>query len=190
MKKMFLLISCLGLFATSALAQSETHDGFFLRLAPGFGHMESKSNGVTFDGTDGYFSLMLGGAIQENTILHVELATGTITDPSGTGGVQMDGDLSTSIFGIGMTQYFMPANAYVSFSVGPASQSLDSHGTTFESDRGLGVNVTVGKEWWVSDNWGLGVAGHLLYANVGGGDLSSSDIKTLAYGILFSATYN
>lgn len=180
------------LFATSALAESQTHDGFFLRLSPGLGQMDSKTDNLTFEGASGFFSLMLGGAVSENTILHVDLASAAMEKPDVSGGGfsgPMNGDMSTALFGIGLTQYYMPANAYVSVTVGSARTTIEDGGT-WESDNGLGAKLMVGKEWWVSDNWGLGFAGQLLYANCGGGNITASDVKTLAYGLLFSATYN
>jgi hypothetical protein len=72
---------------------------------------------------------------------------------------------------------------------GTASTTIDSTGT-FESDNGLGAKVMLGKEWWVSENWGLGIGGQVFYANCDRGLNGSKDIKTLAYGLLFSATYN
>jgi hypothetical protein len=46
----------------------------------------------------------------------------------------------------------------------------------------------LGKEWWVSDTWGLGVAGMLLASGNGGG--GGSTFTTWSGAILFSATYN
>lgn len=47
----------------------------------------------------------------------------------------------------------------------------------------------VGKEWWVSDNWGLGVAANFMV-----GSMKDKDYDTrwtgLSTSILFSATYN
>lgn len=192
MKKMLLFMVFFCLFASSALAESQTHDGFFLRLSPGFGQMDAKTGDLTFEGSCGLFSLMLGGAISENTILHVDLASASMENPDVSGGGfsgTMNGDMSTSLFGIGLTQYYMPANAYLSFTLGSAKTTIEDGGT-WESDTGFGVKLMIGKEWWVSDNWGLGLAGQVLYANCGGGNINDSEIKTLAYGLLFSATYN
>jgi hypothetical protein len=193
MKKMLLLMLCGSLFATSAFAKEQTHDGFFLRLAPGFGHMETKGGDLEFDDANGFFSLMLGGAISENLILHLDVASAVMKDPSlktSSFSGKIDDDVRASFSGLGMTYYLMPANVYVSASVGSATTRIESQGKTFESDSGLGVNLMVGKEWWVSDNWGLGIAGRIFYANCDGGNIADEDVKTLAYGLLFSATYN
>jgi hypothetical protein len=36
------------------------------------------------------------------------------------------------------------------------------------SDTGFALDATVGKEWWVGDNWGLGFAGDFTYLSAQG----------------------
>ena len=51
----------------------------------------------------------------------------------------------------------------------------------------------VGKEWWVSNNWGLGVAGQLNYTvapDMQEGTKEEFDLKTTSIGIHFTATFN
>jgi hypothetical protein len=192
MKKLLLLVICCSLFVTSAYAKEQTHDGFFLRMALGGGRMVTKSGDVTIADSNGSSSLTIGGALSENTILHVEYASVSKRNPSikwSDFKGRLNGRLHTGLLGLGITHYFMPANAYVSATVGTASTTIESTGT-FESDNGLGAKVMLGKEWWVSDNWGLGIAGQVFYADCDGGLNGSKDIKTLVYGLLFSATYN
>jgi outer membrane protein W len=98
----------------------------------------------------------------------------------------------------------MPVNIYFTGAVGVSWTSVreqDSDGDTVSnaSDMGLGLNLDIGKEWWVSDNWGLGVAARLWYTALthkqdlgissGGGDTISTDFKLGALAVLFSATY-
>jgi hypothetical protein len=53
---------------------------------------------------------------------------------------------------------------------------------------GFGFNLMVGKEWWVSDNWGLGVALQLLLA--GAKDRDGTEWDSGALAVLFTATHN
>jgi hypothetical protein len=53
---------------------------------------------------------------------------------------------------------------------------------------GLGLNVGLGGEWFVSDGWSLGVLGRLQYASVSEGD--SEPYSVLVPGVLFAATFN
>src|SRR4029079_14699548 len=67
--------------------------------------------------------------------------------------------------GIGLTYYIMPVNVYVSGAVGIGQIVFENyHGDREGSDIGFASDVIVGKEWWVGDDWGLGVAGQFMFA--------------------------
>lgn len=62
-----------------------------------------------------------------------------------------------------------------------------------ETDNGIGINLAIGKEWWVSDNWGLGVAAQLSSTVLPDKNLRTGEelnLTTHSVGILFSATFN
>ncbi len=49
----------------------------------------------------------------------------------------------------------------------------------------------VGKEWWVTDNWGVGVAAELLLSSMKDDPVvSDATYSATTFGLLFSATYN
>ena len=180
-------------------AESQTHDGFFIRLAPGLG-VSSSSEKISgdkfeFDGMSTAFNFAIGGAIAENLILQLDLSSSNISDPDVTLNGQdlgsLDGDLSTSLVGIGLTYYF-PTNFYLSGAIGVAKSEIETNGQTGETDNGYGINLMIGKEWWVSDNWGIGVAGQLLYTSCPDKPVNGveGDVNTTSVGLLFSATYN
>lgn len=91
-----------------------------------------------------------------------------------------------------MTYYFMPSNVYLSGSLGLANAAIETDFDTFDSDFGYGINLAVGKEWWVSDNWGLGVASHLYYSRIPDAELNGEEpyLDTVSVALLFSATFN
>lgn len=188
-----------ALFCGTANAEGEhMHDGFFLRLAPGLGVMSSTEslggNKAEYSGSSGHFNFAIGGAIVENFIIHLDLSSVVISEPTAKVNgqtVTAPNDYATSVLGLGMT-YYLPSNFYLTGAVGTAKTSLKANGKTYETDSGVGVNVMVGKEWWVSDNWGLGVAGQWLYTKCPdkAANGTSADVKTSAFGVLFSATYN
>ena len=196
----------LALLATAAMAMAEshTHDGFFLNLALGFGYQSFEYDGkeplpdLEAKGLSSEFDVKLGGRVAPNTLLHATIA-----------GVACGEDLkissdneshsisgkteSMSFLGIGVT-YYLPINVFFSGSIGFASFNLqdssdkdgDIEGST---EEGLGFQVAVGKEWWVSDNWGLGLAAAFTYGSAEDkGDVGEAS----AYGIniMFSATFN
>ena len=127
--------------------------------------------------------------------MQLDISAASVADPklkfNGNSVKSTVNDNSTSNLGLGLTYYF-PSNIYVTGAVGTAKTQLKSNGDTFSSDRGFGVNLMVGKEWWVSENWGLGVAGQFLYTNCPDTPVNgvTPDVKTTAFGVLFSATYN
>ena len=191
--------------ATPAPGYQE-HDGFFLRLAigPGFGGYVGSgtakvANGlVSFsDPTDKGFILGLpfaiGSAVATDLILHLQFRVDT--PPVDESSVRLD--VNTGVVGPGVTRYFMPFNVFVTASVGLAftwydlASGYDSGNTTHHGDTkyayGVGVEAMVGKEWWVSANWGLGMAFDANY-----GYSANEDVTFHTYGmkVLFTATYN
>ncbi len=84
------------------------------------------------------------------------------------------------------------AKRHLSGSIALVRGIVESDVEKFETDLGYGINVAIGKEWWVSDNWGIGVAGQLFYTvlpdeNPKGEEF---DLNTASIGILFTATFN
>ena len=203
-----------GLCAT-ANAAPETHDGFFLQFNigpsgqdwtianPPFGlgvidEMSVSGSGVQFD-------LSIGRALTTDLILFGQISTNTVLAPTITlrGGnlsaaETTDEDVSASTIGlgVGVQYYVMPAGVYVAGSVLAVqlqiAQDEDGDGVQDDrrgSERGIGVQLRVGKEWWVSDEWGLGVAGSYLRASIpeeGGTD----DWAVNNFALTFTATYN
>jgi hypothetical protein len=52
---------------------------------------------------------------------------------------------------------------YVSgtFAFSQISLQDENNDEVADTEFGPGLSLVLGKEWWVSDNWGLGVAGQL-----------------------------
>jgi hypothetical protein len=107
----------------------------------------------------------------------------------------LGGDLDLFGIGPGIAYYLEPANLYFSgtLAFSQVSQSTDSSSSddnsTSLTDMGLGMALTVGKEWWVSQNWGLGVAAlfHVASMKV---KYVDTRMSATALSFLFSATYN
>lgn len=203
MKKFIMMIVC-AVTVGSALcervyAESYVHDGFFLRLAPGFGwnntESDSGGNSLKMSGVSGLFNFAIGGAVSQDLILHLDASGVRTSDPevkqNGTDVSSNFSYSSTSMVGLGMTYYF-PSNFYLTGAAGMAESRYKSNGSTTKTDTGFGANVMVGKEWWVSDNWGLGIAGQFLYTNCPSKSsvVGKPDVEATSFGVLFSATYN
>jgi hypothetical protein len=186
------------------LPGEHTHDGFFLALRPGIGILHAKysygGSDVTVSGGGMALSFALGGVIAPNLIIYGEVvsiqSSSANIDP-GYSSSRLGGDVGLFGMGPGIAYYLEPANLYVSGTLAFSQVTANNSGSSFESsdgnnvtDLGFGLAVTVGKEWWVSQNWGLGVAGVLHVAP--SLKVQSIDARMSAEGIsiLFSATYN
>ena len=72
----------------------------------------------------------------------------------------------------------------------------DSNGNVLEKSKtGLALEALFGKEWWVSDNWGLGLSGQVILGRMQGKDVDMTLLEVptwtaKAFSLLFSATYN
>ena len=173
------------------------HLGGFIRPDLGFGYQElhGSSGGTDFkmNGFSATFGFAAGGAVSENSILAVHFWDTATSNPSvSSGGLSgTTSDTTLSVFAIG-PQYTIYTGGNYYFSVTPALSrvTLRANGSSGDSDWGFGLRTAVGKEWWVSDHWGLGLAGHLSFSV--NKDSGSSDATLTGWGatIAFSATYN
>jgi hypothetical protein len=102
---------------------------------------------------------------------------------------------TSAVFGIGpgLAYYIQPINLSVSGTIAATQVDLSnsSNDSVYESKFGLGFQGIVGKEWWVSPEWGLGIAGEF----VTGHQMKDKNNSALTWSgtsgaLLFSATYN
>lgn len=186
---------------------AEQHDGFFLRMITGPGGLGAAvategQDDISFGGGGEMFELSIGAAVTENLILHADfLGAGTRSlDGQTERDVELnlgDHELTMGGLGGGVTYYWMPHNVYLSGSVmAMAAELTDKTGAkdraALSVDYGALARLVVGKEWWVSDNWGLGVA-LSVYGGVGvGEDDQGRDIDAGVGGgaLAFTATFN
>jgi len=65
------------------------------------------------------------------------------------------------------------------------------NGTDYDSEIGIAGQAALGKEWWVSEHWGLGLKGEFTVTS--NKDSAAANAPTwtgYAFGVSFSATYN
>ncbi len=178
------------------------HVGFFFRPDIGFGYLSSSESAgsatATMSGFSGIAGVSVGGAVSENLILAAHVFDAVAINPdvsiSGLGSTSTT-DTTVSFLGMGpeLTYYFMPENIYLSGTLALTRLSVSSHGNTADTNWGAGGRLAVGKEWWVSDHWGLGAKAHVsISANEDPvrGTSRSNTLWTWGLGLAFSATYN
>ncbi len=182
--------------ASHAGGGPKDHRGFFLRMTAGGLYASTGADDYElasilgdFDasGWGGDFTLALGGCVSENVALHGSLFSWSISDPDveieNLGEGELDGTVSMSAYGGGITYYMMPANVYLSGNVGLGFFTVDSEGEDETSDPGFAMDLSIGKEWWVGNSWGLGLAGAFGYHSI-------EDFSGWNAGVRFTATFN
>jgi hypothetical protein len=175
------------------------HDGTYVRLQLGPGYLQLKASSAGDDieakGAGANFDLAVGGAVAPNFILYGALLIADASSPSltlnGMSAGSSNGSIDVVGFGGGAAYYFPDTNLFLLGTIYAARiESSDSGGNTVgTSDLGWAVEGQVGKEWWVSADWGLGLAGQVIGGRIN--DKGGSPTWTaLSFGLLFSATFN
>lgn len=147
------------------------HEGFFMRfnLGASFTGMGAEAGGsdATIRGGGPMFSFALGGSVIPRLALYGELWSSIAISPSvEVGGSSGEADnLVVLAIGGGGT-YYLPSNLYFGLSIGygAASLSTGSGGSVGSTEGGVAVKATVGREWFMGTEWGIGVAGVFGFA--------------------------
>ncbi len=174
------------------------HRGLLLRPDLGFGYMaisEPTSQGdLKLSGVAAFFGVAIGGAVSEDVAVAFHLYDGVISNPTATLAGQATSTSGTTAvmvgFGPELTYYFTPSNVYLSATLAVTRLSLEVNGTKADSNYGFGAQLGVGKEWWVSDHWGLGLVGRLSLSSNEDQGTNAPTLSTWGLGLAFSATYN
>lgn len=181
---------------------ADGHDGFFLRLHLGGGFTRISTSGgnttpnQSFSGGSVSLGVAVGGAVAPNLVLYGTFFGTVLSNPdsevNGASFGQANGDANLFGFGAGVAYYFQPMNIYLSGTLATMQFSLDDpdQNTVWNSKWGVGFQGLIGKEWWVSQDWGLGVAVEFIGASMKDQDDSAVTWKAASFGVLFSATYN
>lgn len=166
-------------------------------MAAGFGaagtSIEEGGDKLELSGAGVDIDIAIGAIVAENLALHGTLFGWLVEDPDieigGVSGETRNVDLDLSGIGGGLTYYFMPANVYLSGTVGVASLTADTPVGDAETDAGVAVIATVGKEWWVGNSWGLGAAAGVNFHSIPDGAINENWTGT-SFCVRFSATLN
>lgn len=189
----------------AAAGAPQEHDQFFMRASAGLcaGNAKLESGGFKAELRDPGLdvNIAVGYSLMPNLAVHATLWGWGLNDPDtdvtgSFGGTTLPnhGIFEMTAFGVGATYFVMPLNAYVSSSIGlgafTGTDDLDG-----QSERGLAVDVTAGKEWWVNDDWGAGAALSFGYASADDKDLGPSTLPRgsltgTSWALRFTATFN
>jgi len=180
---------------------AERHDGFFLRIMATFDlwFASEVTTGTTTDVTSigvpfASGNVEVGAAFFENLLASAEFMffVGPVTDVT-IDSVERDVDGSLGGFGFGASAnyYVTPLNVFFGASGGVATVVFSREDGVGDrsgsSETGFYLSLKTGKEWWVSANWGVGLAARVVYMNLPD---DTFDIDNFGVGLALSATYN
>jgi hypothetical protein len=197
-----------GVCRTRIKPGAHRHDGPLLRAGGGplIASLTANSLNASRDLTDqtvtGNISVDGGGAVIENLIVR-----GRFQGSVGyLGHSPFGGDVIVlyGAMGVGADYYFMPINLYVGGTLSLTGASVSQinnldlppeqrNNHVRHSGPGFGLDFDIGKEWWVSGNWGVGLAFRMRYLDMAPSSVGldrQGRLTSFQYGLMFSATYN
>jgi hypothetical protein len=179
------------------------HTGMYSHVGLGLGYAAARADydfdagspDVEQSGVAYQIQFSLGGSVMPGLAVHFSYfgfdSIGTSLKVNGKEAKGEDADLAFNAIGAGVT-YYLPSNFYVGGSGGLALVSVvDREGYGYRLDPGFGAQASVGYEWWVSREWGLGVALASSFFRATD-DSEAGDETWFGYAIspVFSATMN
>lgn len=195
-----------GFYPQSAYGPSpgrHKHDGFYMRLTMGPGYLKAKDSfqdrSESVHGGGLTMSFAFGGALTPSLILYGELVGTMASEPTldsdGTSQTMFNTDESLFGIGPGVAYYLESLNVYFSGTLAFSQVTKNIHDPGLSThnievtNMGIGLSLMAGKEWWVSDDWAIGVAGLLHVASM---QVKAYDARmnATAASVVFSATYN
>lgn len=198
------LLVCLAL-ATTAGAQAPSpkkegvhlHDGGYLRIAAGYGAthtretFEDSSADVAMTGSTSVLDIALGGTLVPGLAVAGSLHAQGVWSPTVTvSGVSGTADaIGTGMIGVLVDGFPDPKGGFhVGGVVGPAVLIAPNYSST-----GYGGGAFVGYDFWVADQWSLGLLVRASYASTRSDDsenLDRSKDTTTSAALMFSALYH
>ena len=171
---------------TGALASAEkhTHDGFYLNARLGHGWLWlNRDGGYPISGSGYPLALSAGFALTPHLVLFAEFYRASILNPT-TNGYNL-ANLDLNGFGPGLTYYLVPRNIFLSSTLllSKAGYLNTRFGNSTTSPRGVTGRLSLGKEWWISGEWGLGFAVEGLLGRM-------DEYKVKGFSLLASASFN
>lgn len=172
------------------------HDGFYLNLqtGPAYLALSQDSADMTISGTGYGLNVAVGGSPVENLVIFGEVISQVALGPTlEVGGEEYESDDSVSLsfahIGPGLAYYFGESSFFLSGSVGLAQAALESN-VGKSGAQGVGLRLGAGKEWWVGDQWGLGVGANFFTASMTDDSNEEIELGATSFALNFSATFH
>ena len=174
------------------------HQGLFMRIDGGGGYLKTSAtvsgSNLSLSGPAGSFGFSIGGNVIEDLSLFGHVGLSIVANPTvssgGSSSSTGDSSLNFATLGGGANYYFMPYNFYVSGMIVMTRLTTTVNGTSGSTDAGLGAKIAVGKEWWIGDHWGIGVAGQFSVGSNPDQGTNAPNWTTITPALAFSASFN
>lgn len=178
-----------------------THDGLHFRwgvgvTAVGGSSADTKDRVLDFTTVGLFDGIQIGGYIKPNLSLFLEADFITMLPPNQdveweNPASALDDEMSYGLLvGPGLGRYLMPANVYISGSVGATLNNFaitDDEIQVSTENIGVGFSLMTSKEWWLSEDFSMGFAGQFLFmTNIEGSEVTEI---TVAGGMLLVASH-
>lgn len=200
--KRFVIIEILLLLTVTIKAQnadSFKNSNFFFSMGCGplYGNMIDKQliGETTIQGPGLQVDIKPGLKIVPNLYLHGTFILNMVPNADANGPYyhRKIKRLSEKLIGGGLTYYFMPANVFISGSIGSAYfKIIDPDYSVYNTitGRGFSFQLKSGKEWTISDNFDVGISltynGSRVTHFTTGGDES---LTSNSFGLLMNITF-
>lgn len=158
-----------------------THDGFYYSINLGFAYQTTTIAGYTgFDslglsGSATAISSKMGWSLDNSWVVSCNIHTllfGTFGTPRiyaepdiVTTRLDKSKELTITLVGPGIT-YYTPENYFATATIAPASVLYQDKKGATNIDSGFGLSLGFGREWWISNNWGIGFMVQATYSRV------------------------
>jgi len=170
--------------SASASGEDHPHDGFYVNARLGIGWLWLKPDGDYQISGSGYpLTLSAGCALTHRLVLAGEFYRTALLEPT-TNGYNL-ANLDLKGFGAGLRYYLVPSNIFLSSSLllSKVSYLNTRYGASTTSPGGYTGQFSIGKEWWISSAWGVGIAVEGLLGRM-------ERYKVKGFSLLASASFN
>lgn len=197
-----ILAAALSSFALPAGAQVvdapalgvRQHDGFFAQIQAGPAYLDLNipDLDVATHGMGFGLNIAIGGSPSKNFVIFGEMIVQSVSSPK----IEIEGTeydsvdsaaLSFTSIGPGVAYYFGESSFFLSGAIGLADATFETAEASAGAD-GIGFRLGAGKEWWVGDQWGIGLGANFFYASLS--DEGSTDVRATSFALNLSATYH
>jgi hypothetical protein len=174
-------------------ATAHRHLRLYLHFDLGGGYFPTSASqggvSASVKGASALLSFAVGGSVAEDWILAGEVWGAAAPRPTGV--ANSNSTMALSALGLNVTHYFMPANIFLSLTPSATVLSIDNgSGNVGRTEVGFGTKLALGKEWWVGEHWGIGLAAVGFFAINRDQGTDPPTWSTFGGGLVLSATYN